>query len=117
MNNLDINLDMFSVDELNNFTKEQLEQFRYLNLCDMWSVDNGEEERDLRWIPISIMSHYINRRNKGDVHVLLKIAWLNGETSMQRLDAFSLEHPDMVVQYARDNNLERSRPFKWTSTY
>jgi len=108
---------MSSVGNLNDLSKEQLEQFRYVNLCDMWSIDNDDDERDLRWTPISIMSHHTNRNNRNDVHVLLKIAWLNGETSMQRLDAFSLEHPDMIVRYARDNNLEQSRFFRWTHTY
>ena len=108
---------MLSVGDLNDLSKEQLEQFRYVNLCDMWSIDNGNEEGDLWWTPISIMSHHTNRNNRNDVHILLEIAWLNGETSMQRLDVFSLEHPDMVVQYARDNNLERSWFFRWTHTY
>ena len=59
----------------------------------------------------------MNQKDPDDKHVVLKIAWLNGETLLQRLDAFSIEHPDMVVQYARDNDLQSTRPFRWTKLY
>ena len=42
---------------------------------------------------------------------------MNGETSIQRLIPFSVEHPDLVVAYAVNNGLQDSRPFRWTKRY
>ena len=63
------------------------------------------------------MKHFTHRSNPDDIHTVLKIAWLTGETSIQRLDAFAIQHPDMVVKYAYNNDLAQSTPFRWTTLY
>ena len=100
--------------DLNAYSLNQLEQFRYVKLCEMWQE---EEDCNLSWTPICIMKHFINKHDPDDVHVCVKISWLNGETSIQRLLPFAVEHPDLVVAYAVNNDLQDSRPFQWTKDY
>ena len=107
-------LDTEKKQDLNNYSPEQMEQFRYVKLCEMWQE---QTDKDLNWTPIQITKHFINKCNKDDIHACIKVAWLNGETSIQRLLPFTMEHPDLVVAYAVNNDLQDSRPFRWTQTY
>ena len=100
--------------DLNECSPEAMDQFRYVKLCELWQE---EEDRDLNWTPIQIQKHYVNRNNRDDVHVAIKVTWLNGESTIQRLNAFAVEHPDLVVAYAVNNDLQDSRPFRWTKMY
>ena len=100
--------------DLNECSQEALDQFRYVKLCELWQE---EEDRDLNWTPIQIHKHYVNRNNPDDVHVAVKVTWLNGESTIQRLNAFAVEHPDLVVAYAVNNDLQDSRAFRWTRKY
>ena len=113
---MDTSLDMSQVSDLNDLSRSQMNQFRYVHLCEMWLSDQENHTVDLNWSPIRILKHHTNRKDKNDQHVVLKIAWLNGEVSLQRLDAFALEHPDMVVQYAKDNDLESSKYLRFMMT-
>ena len=76
--------------DLNACSSRQLEQFRYVKLCEMWQE---EDDRDLNWTPIQIMRHFVNKNNPDDVHVCVKVSWLNGETSIQRLLPFRHRAP------------------------
>ena len=100
--------------DLNECSQEALDQFRYVKLCELWQE---EEDRDLNWTPIQIHKHYVNRNNPNDVHVAIKVTWLNGESTIQRLNVFAVEHPDLVVAYAVNNDLQDSKPFRWTRRY
>ena len=85
-----------------------------VKLCELWQED---QEPDLNWTPIQIHKHYVNSNNQNDVHVSIKVTWLNGETSIHRLNVFAVEHPDLVVAYAVNNDLQDSRLFRWTKLY
>ena len=100
--------------DLNSCSPEVLNQFRYVKLCELWQED---QDPDLNWTPIQIHKYNINSNNRGDVHVSVKVTWLNSETSIQRLNAFAVEHPDLVVAYAVNNDLQDSIPFRWTKLY
>ena len=114
---MDTSLEMSKIGDLNELSRPQINHFRYMHLCEMWLSDRENHDVDLNWSPLRIIKHHMNRKDKNDQHVVLKIAWLNGEMSLQRLDAFALAHPDMVVQYAKDHNLESSKYFRWTKVY
>ena len=68
-------------DHLAGFSTNQLESFRYLHLCNTWNLPRGDDDK--MWTPISILKHYINKNNREDIHTVIKVAWLNGETSLQ----------------------------------
>ena len=110
----DKELDITQLQDLNDCTPEALNQFRYVKLCELWQE---EYDPDLNWTPIQIHKHYVNSNNQDDIHVSIKVTWLNGETTLQRLNPFAIRHPDLVVAYAVNNNLQDSRPFRWTKQY
>ena len=66
-------------DQLAGFSINQLESFCYFHLCNTWNLHR--EEDDKMWTPISILKHFVNKNNKDDIHTVIKVAWLNGETT------------------------------------
>ena len=103
-------------DQLAGFSTNQLESFRYFHLCNTWNM-NRDNNEDKMWTPISIIKHFVNKNNKDDIHTVVKVAWLNGETSLQRLEDFARDHPNMVVDYAHDHDLQDQGEFSWTGKY
>ena len=87
--------------QLAGFPTNQLEPFRYFHLWSTWNMHR--EETDIMRTPISILKHFTNRNNKDDVHTVIKAVWLNNETSLQRLEDFARDHPNVVVDYAHDH--------------
>jgi hypothetical protein len=111
--NDDISLHDESIpDHMSAFNDSQLNNFRYYHLCDAWMDD-----KDNNWTPISVQKHFNNRNNPEDVHTVVKVIWLNGEQTIERLDEFSRDHPNMIVTYAHDHNLQNKGEFSWTSRY
>ena len=101
---------------LSNMSKEQLKHFRYTKLCEVFAPDENDEEV-LVWTPVAITGAIIRRRNPKDIHMRIRILWLDGTSSWMRLSDFQLEHPDLVAEYAFKNNLMQARELKWTNTY
>ncbi|MEM7375758.1 MAG: reverse transcriptase domain-containing protein, partial [Bacteroidota bacterium] len=108
--------DANKVVQLNTFNRKQMENFRYTKLCEAYSQD-AKEDLDKMWTPVKIVGQILRRKDPQDIHIRLRILWLNGGTSWVRLDDFQTEHPDMVVNYAFDNDLTEFRSFKWTKLY
>ncbi|MEM7375684.1 MAG: hypothetical protein AAF587_44235, partial [Bacteroidota bacterium] len=101
---------------LNSMNRKQMENFRYANMCESFSP-NPEREIDKMWTPVRIVGQVLRRRDPKDIHIRLKILWLNGETSWVRMEDFQMEHPDMIVNYAFDNDLSEFKSFRWTKLY
>ena len=99
-------------DKMSEFNDSQLNNFRYYHLCDSWTDD-----KDNNWTPISIQKHFHNRNNRDDIHIDIKVVWLNGEQTIERLEDFSRDHPNMVVAYAHSKDIQKKGEFAWTSRY
>ena len=101
--------------ELNNYSRKEMENFRYIHLCDIWNREKDDEY--LQWTPIHIDRHYVDRKNKEDIHMRLNVRWLNGEQTWQRLDAFQVEHPELAIAYAYEKGLVGQGFFQWIPLY
>ena len=103
-----------NIKHLNKMTKEQLKLFRYTKLCEVFS--NNDEELQT-WTPISIDKFILRKRDPEDIHIRIRVIWLNGERNWVRLDDFQMEHPDMVTNFSLEHNLYNYKPFHWTKAY
>ena len=101
---------------LNNMNMEEMKIFRYTKLCETFTDDEHDEE-ELTWTPVMIDKFLLRKKNPDDVHVRIRIVWLNGTRSWTRLSDFQMEHPDMVVNFALENDLTNHWAFKWTKLY
>ena len=100
---------------LNTLNKKELEHFRYVKTCEVFSdTDDGELST---WTPVTILDKIVRRSTPGDTHIRVKVLWLDGTISWVRLSEFQLDHPDLVADYAKKNELEHMDEMKWTSTY
>ena len=89
--------------------------FRYTKLCEVFA--NQEDEELLTWTPVTVDKFILRRRDPDDIHIRIRVIWLNGERSWTRLSDFQMEHPDMVVNFALEHDFYNYKPFKWTKTY
>jgi len=94
-----------------------MQRFRYLHLCEEFNQQTDNCENDKIWTPVKILGQMLRRRNPDDIHIRLKILWLNGETSWIRLDDFQMDFPEMVLNYAQHHGLQRFSFFRWTQLY
>ena len=101
---------------LNDMNEDQLKMFRYTKLCEAFTDAENDNEAP-GWTPILIDKFVVRRINPEDVHVKIRVSWLNGERNWVRLEDFQAEHPDMVVNFAVENGLCGNKYFKWTERY
>ena len=101
---------------LNDMNDVQMRMFRYIKLCETFTDDENDEEAP-GWTPILIDKFMVRRKNPEDVHVKIRVSWLNGERNWVRLEDFQAEHPDMVVNFAIENELCGNQYFSWCARY
>ena len=101
---------------LNNMSMEQMKMFWYTKLCEVFTDDENDEEA-FTWTPITIDRFMIRKKNPDNVHVRIRVVWLSGDTSWVRLSDSQMEHPDLVANFALENDLYKLKPFKWTQKY
>ena len=80
-------------------------------------MDSFQDALDPSECPIAITGHQLRRFDPDDIHYRFTVQWLNGDQTSVRSDALSLQHPDMVADYAVTKKLTSKPAFEWVSDY
>jgi hypothetical protein len=79
--------------------RSHLQHVQYLDLLDDLRKSTEPDPEEV-WKPVAILDHSLQTHNKDDVHVKVKVLWLNGEETWVRVDALLVDEPIMLTEYA-----------------
>ena len=90
-------------------------------MCEMFTTVEDKDE-NLTWTPVKITGQILRRKDPKDVHIRLRILWLNGQTSWIRLEDFQLSWSSLL--YLEWSGQDESQmifpfglPFKYENTF
>jgi hypothetical protein len=85
--------------------RSHLQHVQYLDLLDDLRKSTEPDPEEV-WKPVAILDHSLQTHNKDDVHVKVKVLWLNGEETWVRVNALLINEPILLTEYAQKNWLQ-----------
>jgi hypothetical protein len=85
---------------------------QYLDLLDDLHKNTDPDPEEV-WKPVAILDHSLQTHIKDDVHIKVKVLWLNGEETWVRVNALLVNELIILTEYARKNRLQSQLHSQW----